>query len=281
MGLSRFYEGLSMPFLIITGLRKNNREKEQYSIEKIQYGQDSKQYIVYVKPPKGIKVKKNAIFFVHGGGWGSGSAYAYRFIGYFFAKLGYNTIIAGHRLVPKYVFPTQRDDVFEAFKIGVNRLYEDNFSGKVIVGGQSTGAQLAGLLVYDSEELKKHSLKQDIFGGFMSLGGPLAFSACKGKYLNKLISKYTKNEILKREADVIQHVKGNENIPVLCIHGDEDPTVEFMNSSLMAGKVNKKRIDLAQIVIAKGFKHSNIVRIFWKDTEVTRKLIKWLEEKTV
>ncbi|MDI9501383.1 MAG: hypothetical protein QM236_11265, partial [Bacillota bacterium] len=80
-----------------------------YRMDTYRYGTDRHQYGVIIRPKAGQE-KSAVIFFCHGGGWRQGFPGLFRFVGYYFADLGYTTILAGYRKVPRHVFPVQAED---------------------------------------------------------------------------------------------------------------------------------------------------------------------------
>jgi len=84
-----------------------------------------------------------------------GDPLQYRFIGRFFAQLGYLTILGGYRLAPKHQFPAQLDDVCVGLKAGLAQLTSDGISvNQLVLGGHSAGAPLASLMTYNPSILQ-------------------------------------------------------------------------------------------------------------------------------
>src|SRR5262249_5527821 len=55
------------------------------------------------------------VFFVHGGGWHSGSKELYAGLGQMFARNGIGAVVINYRLTPKVQWPTHVEDVATAF----------------------------------------------------------------------------------------------------------------------------------------------------------------------
>ena len=151
------------------------------TIESISFGADRQQRALVVLPPPAVGTKDAVIFFVHGGGWERGTPELYRFIGMFFAELGYPTILGGHRLTPDFAFPAQIEDTRDSLRAGVDRLSELGIAAdRIIIGGHSAGAQLAALLTFDPKYSSEWASQ---ISGFISLSGPLDFSVCQYRSL--------------------------------------------------------------------------------------------------
>lgn len=193
------------------------------------YGENKKQYYrVY----KGLEKNKYTIFFVHGGGWHQGSPSLYSGVGKFLSKCGYTTVIVGYRLVPKYRYPTQIEDVFTAFR---HYIYNTKNVDNIIVGGYSAGSEIACHLVFDTYRQNMYNIPATIIKGFISLSGVLNFLECKSKYSIKLINNYLYKESIK-SCNPINLLEPN-NIPVLCVHGGSDTLIHVNNSISFISKL--------------------------------------------
>ena len=89
--------------------------------------------------------QKTVLFFVHGGGWRSGSRTGFYEIMEAFGKLGYITCTTDYRLSGVNGFE-QLADIRESFDCFVKILKERNHSCRIAVHGSSAGAHLASLL---------------------------------------------------------------------------------------------------------------------------------------
>jgi len=86
-----------------------------------------------------------AVFFVHGGGWNSGSRTLFHKLMEELGNLGYITATTDYRLGGVTAFE-QLADIRETFDCFVELLKKRGHSGKVAVHGSSAGAHLASLL---------------------------------------------------------------------------------------------------------------------------------------
>ena len=96
------------------------------------------------EPAEGVPVRDVAIFFVHGGGWRSGSRTGFYEIMEAFGKLGYITCTTDYRL--NVTAFEQLSDIRESFDCFVQILKERGHSCRIAVHGSSAGAHLASLL---------------------------------------------------------------------------------------------------------------------------------------
>lgn len=270
-------ENWSIPILLLKLVKHNWSGKKKYTEKTYYYGAEKQQKLIIIVPK--TKFKDKTIFFSNGGGWAHGGAKNFRFIGYFFAEFGYTTIIAEYRKVPQYVYPIQVEDTINALQLGIKKVEELGiFNNKVIMVGQSAGAHLVTLVTY-SDVLTAFGFEKDIIKGVISISGPINFTECKNDYINKLIMDLVKDEINRKKADPYRYITGSEKIPLLCIHGEDDPVVEITNSISFVNKINKLNGDIAELMIVKNGLHSNLVKLFFKEFDEYKKMLHWIESK--
>ena len=126
---------------------KMRSKKKEIRPERISYGKEKEQYFLCYEPKR--KKSNTVIFWVHGGGWNSGSPSSFDHVGQRVASEGYVMISAGYRLSPKNKYPSQIKDVCDCFNASVSYLNERNIDTScIIVAGPSAGAHLASILCY-------------------------------------------------------------------------------------------------------------------------------------
>ena len=241
--------------------------------KKIQFGLHPQQYVLWCEPPEGVTRRSTGILFAHGGGWRMGNPREFRFIGKFFADLGFPTLLTGYRLAPAFKFPAQLEDIYSSCQAGVQEMKRQGVAPeKWILGGQSAGAHLMALLAYMDPVRCKALLGRP--AGLFLVSGPLDFSLCATGDVNEMIANLTGDEQLRGAADPIRYVDGSRDIPVLCIHGNRDPLVSPQNSLAFAEKVGAS----AQVHMTGGWHHSDLAEIFIRSNLPTSKImVEWLD----
>ena len=267
-------EYLSLPSLLPRVLWANQNQAE-VACTRIEYGVHSQQYALLCLPGHLDRQQRTAIFFIPGSGWRMGNPDLFRFIGYFFARLGFPTILGGYRLAPAFKFPRQLEDAYCGLEAGLKTMKSKGLAiEKVILGGHSAGAQLASLLAYDRSESTRRYLSQGDIAGLLLISGPLNFYLCGEGDIFKLIADYVDNRAAWEQADPIRHVQGDEDIPLLCIHGQKDPLVGLQNAFTFAAQVKP---GLSKIQVVMGAHHSDLVNLFWAtDHPVAQWITDWL-----
>ena len=82
---------------------------------------------------------KGLVFYIHGGGFTTGSAIERRMVTqYIVDRYGYDCISINYRLAPEYRWPIQLDDCYEAYL----NVLKDYDSKDIVLMGESAGGQL-------------------------------------------------------------------------------------------------------------------------------------------
>lgn len=106
------------------------------------------------EPAKNIPRKESSLFFVHGGGWRSGSRDKFHQIMEKYTTLGYTVCSTDYRLNAKDAFEQIRD-VRDGYMIFADYLKAANHPVKIFIYGESAGAHLASLVLCSPLEARK------------------------------------------------------------------------------------------------------------------------------
>ena len=255
--------------------QKANDKKYDGKEITIPYGDNPQQYVLVFPPIESAPQRDSIVFFAHGGGWNMGNPTQYRFVGRFFAQLGFPTILAGYRLTPDFQFPIQIDDTSASLHAGIQYFEQNNiYAKKIILGGHSAGAQLTSLLTYKENITVA---ERSLFSGLFCMSGPLDFSLCQSVGIKKLLDDYIGNLPNPEVADPIFYADPELSVSVLCIHGAQDPLVSVENSASFAQKLNQGLVKRAQLNILPDKYHSDTMDLFFETTDETRILTDWID----
>jgi acetyl esterase/lipase len=260
------------------GGKSQKADNEAYagSEVKLSFGDDPQQYAL-VFPPLGTVPRRNSIvFFEYGGGWNMGNPAQYRFVGRFFASIGFPTILGGYRLVPSYHFPAQLEDASKGLQVGMDYLMKNDAPvTKIILGGHSAGAQLVSLLAYDPKIM---AAERPLVSGLFSMSGPLDFSFCRSGQIRSLLDANLWDLFYLEYAYPIAYASPNIPISVMCLHGAKDPLVDPENSRSFVNKLNQGSIHRAELQIFSNRYHSDVLNLFFEMSDETKILTNWLDE---
>lgn len=268
-----FEEYLGLPLTLGRLQRANSRKLPGILREKVQYGDDKHQYILVVRPEDEAAARENSIFFIHGGGWAIGSPASFAFVGSYFAGLGYNTILCGYRHAPAYKYPAQLEDVGKGLQAGIRALGHSGCkTGSVIAAGESAGAQLAGLLVLDENNLRKLGISKEQFSALVLISGPMDFSYCCARQIRLGLSGFMGRQHDYSAADPIRYVKEGSELPVFCIHGSRDCIVDIRSARSFYDRITGSHAGNSEFVTAQGKHHLDLLCLFLTGTDNTKKL---------
>ncbi len=187
---------------------------------KLPYGPDPAQYFLDFAPTP-EKDRGLVVVYLHGGGWDKGSPAFFTFIGQRLAREGYRCVMPGYRLVPKYRFPAQIEDVTAGTKAALRHLEKQGMdTARTVVVGSSAGGQLGALLCYTGELAGR-------FVGFAGLGGPYRFDLDPPLSLNVLGARLLDGGDPVTAQPGLLLDRQSPKTPMLLIHGLEDGVVGF------------------------------------------------------
>lgn len=188
--------------------------------EKVPYSPHPAQYFLDFRPlPE--RDRDLTVVYLHGGGWDKGSPAYFTFIGQRLAREGYRCVMPGYRLVPRFRFPAQLEDVTAGTRAALRHLEKQGVDpSRTVVVGSSAGGQLGALLCYTGPLAGQ-------FLGFAGLGGPYRFDLEAPLSLRVLAKR------LLAGGDPVAAQPGllldehSPKTPLLLIHGLEDGVVGF------------------------------------------------------
>jgi acetyl esterase len=115
------------------------------------------------------------VLYLHGGGWAFGSPKSFRKVGMTFAKNGFATVMLDYRLAPEHPFPAALDDVHAAVDWIGNNAARYGLGGRIAIGGDSAGANLAlAAAIRESDSFRARLFALLLLYGVYDLAGALA-----------------------------------------------------------------------------------------------------------
>ena len=128
-------------------------------------------HVLDIYAPTGAK-NLPVVFWIHGGGWQTGDKANVQEKPRYFMEKGFVFVSINHRLLPDVVMEDLVGDVAKAFAWVQHHIAEyGGDPSRVLVGGHSSGAQLAALLCTDDRWLKKEGVSFDVLIGCVPVDG--------------------------------------------------------------------------------------------------------------
>lgn len=229
----------------------------------VKYGPNKGQvYDVFYTPSTSSK-RRPIFFYIHGGGFVSGTLSLRRPYCCELARQGYFVVNIDYRPAPITHFPHQFDDIFKVIDIIFDRSYEYSLdTSKVVVGGESAGAYFAayiGAMSKDKSLLLKNSIDFQHINDFNVSATVLINGAYVAEDIVKTKTPFTKTFIKAFLDASSKDLKDSNNFnqkefcPFNYIDRDFPPSV------VLRGKYDvfdKGSVKLLQVLKGKGIQHS-------------------------
>lgn len=205
-----------------------------YSVETAKYGDKDIERLDIYRPDFKSK-KKGVVVFIHGGRWSEGTKNNYKFVGAYFAKQGYITILPDFRKYPEVKFPDFVDDAAKAIAWSYNNIDEAK-THNIHLSGHSSGAHVGSLIVSNEQYLGQYGLKpRDIILDFAGIAGPYAFTPDEPDLID-MFGPPTRYPLMQATT----FIDGNEP-PMLLLTGGKDDIVGAFNHEKLAQAINDKK----------------------------------------
>lgn len=113
----------------------------------VAYGNNKSQKIDIFYPLATDTSKRPIMFYIHGGGFISGTTALRRTYCSTMAKQGFFVVNVGYELAPKSHFPNQLQDIYKAIDFVLDRAEQYNLDrDKIVIAGESAGAYFASFI---------------------------------------------------------------------------------------------------------------------------------------
>ncbi len=266
------HEGLRLP---IYQYHAQTTPRDNMMVKKHRFGNHRRQYFLHCQPKEGAK-KKQVVIYYHGGGWSLGSPEMFRVNAQFFVDQGYEVFMPSYRRIPFYRYPAIREDLSNTLQAIVKMIGSDGAKNRqIILGGMSAGGNLVALMLYNKKELNRLGLAPDLFSGILLCGAPLDLSKMQS---SPVLWAYagTKESEMFRQASPIEYLSGEEQTPILCIHGKKDGLVDYQAAANFITKIKEQNPSILNTIILPEGTHLDTGSWNFHDNELRKQLIVWL-----
>lgn len=205
--------------------------------ERFAFGGDPCQYALVFAPQP--PARELTVFYIHGGGWNSGSPDQFAYIGQWFARAGYRCVMPGYRKAPAHRFPAQIEDVCSGYLAALRALETAGAAPKMAVVGSSSGAHLGALLCCDAALQRRWGIAPRSLLGFAGLGGPYDLGAPRGWVLRTLAAQLFGPAADRTPGDPIRRLAAGQTPPLLLLHGRGDAVVDYRHALAFAGRARE------------------------------------------
>ena len=269
------YEGLRLAPWVF---RMETYPSSGYRKKKHAYGSHFRQYVLHFQPEKTDKTRRHVIVYFHGGGWQFGRPEMFRANAQALTALGYHVFMPSHRRIPFFNIEDLREDALNALlKVLEIRQAVGLSEKKIILGGISSGGNLAALMAFDPTILQKKGIGRDIFSALFFLGAPLNLEGMwQSPPLWLLAGKRSGG--LFRKASPIDHLQDGEALPTLILHGEKDGLVEYASVQAFYEKMKQSGAKDARLETLLGGVHLDAASWCFENHPSRTILFDWLAE---
>ncbi len=229
-------------------------EGTKVALQDVAYGPLPAQQLEVIVPAAPAARRCPVVVFMYGGGWHSGKAGEYHFIGRTLARAGYVVVLPNYRLTPDGAFPHMLQDSAAALKWVRDHIAEQaGDPSRVFVMGHSAGAYNGMMLTLDRQWLGREGVPDGFIKGMIGLAGPYDFYPFTSDSARAAFAHVADPAITQP----INFVRGDAP-PLLLLTGDLDTTVKPRNSMALAKAMTAAGAP-TQAVVLKGMTHEGII----------------------
>ncbi len=267
------YEGMRFP---IWSFKMKMFPKKGLLPEKHSFGDHKRQYLIHYRPQIEETVQEHIVIYIHGGGWQFGNPEMFRPNAQLLNKLGYHSFFFSHRRIPMYNIRHMKEDVAMAMN-EVSRIMKKEGIGshRIILGGVSSGANLAALLYYDPKLLLKTGISKASFSGLFLLAPPLNLHDMWHSPTLKLLAGRKNGELFK-EASPIDFIEEKEKIKTLILHPDKDGLVPFESTSIFYQRTQEMGIENIEFHVLENMTHMDAASWCFEGHPSKKIVMEWL-----
>lgn len=188
---------------------------------------------------------------VHGGGWDSGDAKQLEHLHQILSAHGISVASINYRLVPKAIWPAQKQDLIAAVEYLKSNAIDLNLdSSRYLVMGRSAGSQIAGVFAYTYND---PALK-----GYINIYGPtdleFGYEIANDTDViesKKLLENYMGGPLLAnvnqyRDASLLNFV-GASSVPTLILHGRNDPLCWYKHGERLTRRLRYHNVPVVDL----------------------------------
>jgi acetyl esterase/lipase len=242
------------------------------------YGKHFRQYLLFFLPKTGEPARRHIVVYLHGGGWQFGRPEMFRPNAQALVDHGYAVFMPSHRRIPFCNCRHLRSDVARAMVKVVEIMRAEGLAGlPIILGGMSSGGNLAGLLAFDGSLLKSVGLSRAIFSAVFLLGAPLNLRGMWSSPPLWLLGGKRSGGMF-REANPMDHLEPGYPTPVLLLHSEQDGLVEFDSVRTFYREMKNHRAKSVRFESLPGAIHTDAASWCFQGHPSCEILFGWLEE---
>lgn len=245
---------------------------------KYKYGDHFRQYLNYYPALKGSPEKQHVVVYFHGGGWQFGRPGMFRPNAQILIERGYHVFMPSHRRIPFFNILKQREDAARAIKKVREIMEAEGIADKkILLGGMSSGSNLAGLLAFDGSLLASVGLSNHELGGIFLLGPPINLGGMWHSPPLWILAGSRSSERF-RLANPIEHLEENDPRQILLLHPDKDGLVEYKSVQAFYEKTQELGFENVEFHTLENMTHLDAASWCFDNHPSKQIVIGWMEK---
>lgn len=247
----------------------------RFEEERIEMGKHSRQYLIRIGPME--QVYDKVVLFYHGGGWQFGRPEQFRKYAYVLVREGYQVFLPSHRKIPFSDYSDMRLDIQLALKTVLDWMCRrDRSECRVVIGGMSSGGNLAALLALDPENRKAAGVAPEQIAGLFALAAPLNLDAMWSSP-SLLAFAGPRSGALYQQANPYFFLERSTPPPTFIVHGEADALVELEAAQSFFEKMEELYPGRAEWMMIPNGSHLDVASWAYQDNFIRYALLHWLK----
>ena len=245
-------------------------------VQKVPYGEHRRQYLLLCRPEGGNGTRSQVVLYIHGGGWRYGAPDYYLTSAQWLVDQGYTVIMPSHRRTPTFGYADLREDLNAIWHTSLRLLDEIGLGDRqLIVGGLSSGGNLAALLALDMETQHKEGIDATRIDGLFVQSAPLDL---RKMVWSPVLRSYagSRRSATFKAASPVTYLTEQPSFPVLVMHGSKDGVVEPAAARSFVRRFEQAGFAGLTTHFIEGGKHTTTASWAYHDNDVREVFKKWL-----
>ena len=250
-------------------------------VQKVAYGEHPRQYLLLCRPLADDGHRDEVVLYIHGGGWRYGAPDYYLTSAQWLVDRGYTVIMPSHRRTPRFKFADLREDLNALWHTSLRVLDELGLGERpLIVGGLSSGGNLAALLALDRETQAREGIDAGRIAGLFVQSAPLDLSKM---VWSPVLRSYAGGRwsATFRAASPVTYLDEQPPFPVLVMHGERDGVVEPASARSFVERFRERGFSGLTSYFIPGGKHTTSASWAYHDNEVRNVFRDWLGQLSI
>lgn len=252
--------------------------KQVMQMERIAYGPHPRQYyLMYRGIGSPERIDKVLVYF-HGGAWRFGRPEMFSLVASVFVSHGYTVVLPSCRRTPRFAYPDIRDDL-TTLMVNIDQQFQPH-QPAYLLGGMSSGGNLAAHLFYDLAPLEKAGFGVNRIKALLLLGAPLDLHQMPN---NPLVTAFAGpfNSEQFSQASIPTYLTAKQQRPVLCIQGQQDGLVPYASAVEFIAALEKVQEEGISFHLLPQITHLETASWTCGDHSLKRIIFKWLDRQPI